>query len=548
MGDNAISKILSKIPLPRPPEFTNDLKKDKELLEVYKKNLDTYRVCLDAACLNVFSTAITNSRCLKDTYSHLEDILQAVEKDKERVNSGMGTIFVPQLLGCSRFTVRMSKQQLISNPEMITNTNKAIIEDQNQAVFILRFDKQKSNFSITDCPCCEQNNIANKEELILHIRTKHITCKSFTQKKKIEEKLPIIVERVEFDDLGYEPSELTLSKLTGEINELYLSNYQDERENKLKDSMINYIQKRLLAQIPNCELKKYGSSCNGFGVHDSDIDLCMIVDIKTAFKHPKFFNQMSKDCGGENATNNLCELIVLSKICNALGTGSEKVVNLELRDSARVRIINFKTPTEPQFEIDMCLNNKVALENTALLRTYSLIDERVPKLGISIKMWAKAVDVCNPRNGTLSAYAYVILVINYLQKIPNPLLPCLQDSLDASNVIDGIECGFDHDYEKYIPVAMMNTDDEGTLLFGFFKFYSFFDWRVNTVDIRFKQYATKKNSDYLISIQDPFELNRNLGDVIKNVESAEKIINSFKFALKELSRGKPFNRILNNPQ
>ena len=247
---------------------------------------------------------------------------------------------------------------------------------------------------------------------------------------------------------------------------------------------------------------------------------------------------------GDSGINNLCELIILSKVCNALGSGANKVVDLELRDSARVRIINFKTPTEPQFEVDICFNNVVALENTSLLKTYTMIDERVCRLGIIVKLWARAFDICNPRNGTLSPYAYNILVINFLQKVSTPILPVLQENCENKNIIEGVDCSFDSDFEKYRPLAQANTDSDGILLYRFFRFYSFFDWRVNTVDIRFKHYPPKKNSELLISIQDPFEVNRNLGDVVKNTEASERIINTFKFALKEVSLGKPLANIL----
>ena len=60
---------------------------------------------------------------------------------------------------------------------------------------------------------------------------------------------------------------------------------------------------------------------------------------------------------------------------------------------------------------------------------------------------------------------------------------------------------------------------------------------MNTVDIRSKGITIKKGTNYLISIQDPFETARNLGDVVSKKEAAEKIINSFKIAYKELSRG-----------
>ena len=386
MGENFISRIISKMPLPKPPEFTGDNKKDLELIQTFKENLDLYKSCFDLVVRNVFSSAFTNSRQLGDNLKHLEDIYKAVEGDIFRLNSGFGVKLTIDLLGGHKIVTRLSKQQFLNNPELIGNSEKTIIEDQGQSVFILRLERQKINFSIKECPCCDQDNITSKEELIAHIKTSHITIRPFTMKKKNEEKIPQTETKIEFESLSYEPSLMTLSKLSSEIEEIFNDNYPSERENSLKDSIIAYIQNRLQIQLPSCELKKYGSSNNGFGINNSDIDLCLLVDYKTAFKNVKYYKLMSRECGGNFATDNLCELIILSKVCNSLGTGADKVVNLELRDAARIRIINFKTPTEPQFEVDICVNNRFALENTNLLKTYSMIDERVIKLGVAIKL------------------------------------------------------------------------------------------------------------------------------------------------------------------
>ena len=66
------------------------------------------------------------------------------------------------------------------------------------------------------------------------------------------------------------------------------------------------------------------------------------------------------------------------------------------------------------------------------------------------------------------------------------------------------------------------------------------------IDIRTKEFVLKKNPDLLISIQDPFELGRDLGDIIKTSESAERIINKIKYTLKQLSVGKSLHQLIKN--
>lgn len=69
------------------------------------------------------------------------------------------------------------------------------------------------------------------------------------------------------------------------------------------------------------------------------------------------------------------------------------------------------------FECDISLKNPLALRNTALLRTYSLIDPRVRSLAFIIKHWAKARHLNSPGNGTLSSYGYVLCMLHFLQVI-----------------------------------------------------------------------------------------------------------------------------------
>ena len=474
MAENLITKIVEKIPLPPLPEFTNDAERDLELLQAYKKNLEIYKSALDFAEKNIFSTAITNSRNFRETRQKLETIFEKLENDKQRLAGGLSVKAITEYLGCENSTKRISKQQLIENSQIISNMKTVLVEDNNNSVFILQLGKENQKFSITECPCCDKITVPTRDELMIHIKSQHITCYKY-KSRFVPANIEEIREKIVFEEMNYEPSAFSLSKLTSDIEEIFISNDQFGEFEKFKDAMIEHINSRLIKHFPNCELKKYGSSLSGFGLKGSDIDLCLIIDLKSAFKHPKFFKEMSKEYSGDQHTNDLCEWIILSKLCNVLAEGSNKVIDLELRSSARVRIVNFKTPTEPQFEVDICLNNRIALENTELLRTYSLIDERVSKIGIIVKMWAKAVNICNTRNGTLSAYAYVILVIYFLQNISEPVLPCLQANATHENIIDGHNCSFDKDYRNYIPLAKKNMDSEGSLLLDFFKFYAFFD-------------------------------------------------------------------------
>lgn len=74
----------------------------------------------------------------------------------------------------------------------------------------------------------------------------------------------------------------------------------------------------------------------------------------------------------------------------------------------------------------MGVNNRLALANSALVRDYAAVDPRLRALAYLVKHWARERKVNDPYRGTLSSYAYVLMIINFLQTREPPVLPCLQ--------------------------------------------------------------------------------------------------------------------------
>lgn len=67
------------------------------------------------------------------------------------------------------------------------------------------------------------------------------------------------------------------------------------------------------------------------------------------------------------------------------------------------------------------------MENTNLLYTYASIDPRVQTLGYAIKVFAKVCDIGDASRGSLSSYAYMLMMLHYLQHTKPPLIPVLQE-------------------------------------------------------------------------------------------------------------------------
>ena len=86
-----------------------------------------------------------------------------------------------------------------------------------------------------------------------------------------------------------------------------------------------------------------------------------------------------------------------------------------------------------------------ALRNTKLIAAYAFFDERVRLLGYAVKHFAKVsleylrgyycsksldffqtCDMGDASTGSLSSYAYILMLIHYLQRTRPPVVPCLQ--------------------------------------------------------------------------------------------------------------------------
>jgi len=190
---------------------------------------------------------------------------------------------------------------------------------------------------------------------------------------------------------------------------------------------------------------------------------------------------------------------------------------------------------------DICMCNKLALRNSQLLRAYMTLDPRARQLAFLIKYWAKRREINNPYHGSPSSYAWVLLVIHYLQTTSPPVLPVLQDlhgpNVPATDTFvrahDGraFDCYFFSDIDA-IGQAMShlgtrNVQTVGELLIGFFRRYAReFDFVKNVTSIRTGAFLTKQDKGWdkkeagfhgdrhLFCIEDPFELTHDLGRVM----------------------------------
>ncbi|KAI1176999.1 hypothetical protein F4777DRAFT_544236 [Nemania sp. FL0916] len=135
-------------------------------------------------------------------------------------------------------------------------------------------------------------------------------------------------------------------------------------------------------------------------------------------------------------------------------------------------------------QCDINFSAYLALQNTSLLRCYSLTDPRVRPLVLFVKHWAKARDINTPYRGTLSSYGYVLMVLHFLVNVVEPFVcPNLQALAPSGPDVEGVTtcqgCNirFWRDEQAIQNLAMQgqlnqNRDSVGTLLNGFFEYYA----------------------------------------------------------------------------
>ncbi|OXB64801.1 hypothetical protein ASZ78_010394 [Callipepla squamata] len=189
--------------------------------------------------------------------------------------------------------------------------------------------------------------------------------------------------------------------------------------------------------------------------------------------------------------------------------------------TAKVPIVKF-FHVRSGLEVDISLYNTLALHNTRLLSSYAAIDCRVKYLCYTMKVFTKMCDIGDASRGSLSSYAYTLMVLYFLQQRNPPVIPVLQEIYKEPKkpeiLVDGWNVYFFDKIEE-LPVVWpdcgKNTESVGQLWLGLLRFYTEeFDFKEHVICIRRKSLLTtfkKQWTSKYIVIEDPFDLNHNLG-------------------------------------
>ncbi|KAM3127632.1 hypothetical protein pb186bvf_020283 [Paramecium bursaria] len=253
-------------------------------------------------------------------------------------------------------------------------------------------------------------------------------------------------------------------------------------------------------QWPSIKYHSFGSQGNGFGTNNSDIDLTLITDhyIPEVSSLKFIFRNLKR--------------IVADKKCKIYFIRHAKVPLITLYYRGQ--------------NVDIIMNNLLGILNSKLLKSYSLLHEKVKAGGILLKLWGKQNKVI--RKPRISSYAMILMWICFLQR--KYALPDLQDQIYVSTLkqkqgdyMINIKRTFRKEYQNFKTdprfvfykeplfkelqqkCSNLNNIDIEQLLLKFWEYYT-----IDGEFLRKKQkisihYSEQMDEKYPFSIIDPFD-------------------------------------------
>ena len=311
------------------------------------------------------------------------------------------------------------------------------------------------------------------------------------------------------------------------FDRLLLKDSDLEKRNKFKD----YLEEVLNLNGFECRLHFFGSTVDGLGFRDSDMDIFIeTLDGK---------QQKSWD-----------DIIYSHSTIHTILKERQKLFRPILFQIFRwpylklvLNEVLFAKPSDIKVLVcELSLNNPLSRRNSCLIRHFCHLEPRFQQLCLLLHFWAKINGFIGnrreprqPPTRRISSYAFTQLVLFFCQS--EGLLPSVDRLRQLSDVkplmIDGLDCSFNENIESFGDNPR-NSDSLLQLLEKFFAFYANFDFshliistktgltkhksevlsqKYNTSDeevVIFPELKFKFELTPILSIEDPFNSTDNL--------------------------------------
>nr|CAD2203889.1 unnamed protein product [Meloidogyne enterolobii] len=265
-----------------------------------------------------------------------------------------------------------------------------------------------------------------------------------------------------------------------------------------------------------------GSTVNGCGAFNSDMDLCLCMPCRMD--------------GYETQRNYAINR--LKKVMRKLMTQRTLIHDI-LFVPAKVPIlkIKFKHPYQ-KLEVDMNINNVPGIYNSYLIHYYSRIDDRFPALCLIVKHWAKKKGILDACSGYFNSYSLILMVLHFLQcGINIPILPNLQhlfpDYFHFFRALDEMQLFVD--LPKPLPEIPKNTLSIGELLIAFFNYYNNFNFDEYAISVYRgciypRSELARNTRRFKIFIEEPFDF-KNTARCVTSEDNFLTILDTFREAV-----------------
>ncbi len=226
--------------------------------------------------------------------------------------------------------------------------------------------------------------------------------------------------------------------------------------------------------------------------------------------------------------------------------------NIKLIATKRTYLLDIFDKTN-NIKIEVNLNNIFGILNSSLIREYLIFDSRVLILVNIIKNWSKLKEINGNHEKFLSSYCYTLMVIFFLQRINNPIIPIISSK---ENLIKIKICNKEYFFEEsliypkndILKFESHNNDSLSILLLKFFIFYYYiFSEEIYCIDISNEKLIERKekinymnftkNQKCFYCFIDMFDYSYNPGGYLYNYDNYKEIKENMKKSIEDMFNG-----------
>ncbi|XP_066253615.1 poly(A) RNA polymerase, mitochondrial isoform X1 [Euwallacea similis] len=308
--------------------------------------------------------------------------------------------------------------------------------------------------------------------------------------------------------------------ISDQINQLYNLTRLNDLGQRLRFLTAKQVEGAMSGIFPKVCAFPFGSSVNGFGKMDCDLDIVLRLGSEKEKDASRLVYHCKAASGSERSTNQR-NMETVGDLLNLFLPGCSQVRRIL---QAKVPIIKYHQQLT-NIECDLSMSNMSGVYMSDFLFIMGEIDPRVRPLVFAIRKWAKEVYLTNTTPGKwISNFSLTLLVLAFLQKPlrSSPVLPTLNHLTKLAGPEDqyiteeGINGTFLRNIQN-LNLKNQNTDSLESLLLEFFEHYAQFDFSRKAICLNEAVSITKPEHSPLY-IVNPLERGLN---VSKNVSVEE---------------------------